>query len=112
MRTKTLAVNNAQKMVLDESVKLHDAETYAQMRSYVYRGNGKYGNSDDTEYDDNATAWIISCEVMLETNDELANDERNREARNEEMIAQVNEYAEMEAAGKLAPKADGAACAA
>jgi hypothetical protein len=99
IKTKALAVNNARKMVIDGSVTIHDSETFAELRNYVDLGNGKYGNSSESDNDDAASAFIIGCEGLLESNDELTADEQQTEAEATLFLESINQPEAVTAGG-------------
>jgi len=47
-------------MVIDRSLKLHDQITYDQLRDYVVRPNGDWGNSNPDVHDDAVMALAIA----------------------------------------------------
>lgn len=63
---KHWAIGNVIKMLYDNSLRIHDEETYNQMKNYVVLDNGEMGNARDAwKYDDAVMAFVIGviCSV-------------------------------------------------
>jgi hypothetical protein len=73
-RTKTEAIGNLQSALFDQSIMLHDAITYEEMKNYVALPTG-FGNADGKQgFDDTVMAMAIAItitkqEAMLMNND-------------------------------------------
>ena len=62
-RTKIEAIGNLKAAVFDKSIRIHDADTYGELKSYVDLGLGKYGNANGTKNDDTVMALAIAATV-------------------------------------------------
>lgn len=56
---KSWAIGTLSRMVVDQSLKIHDQITYDQLRDYVVRPNGDWGNSNPDIHDDAVMAMAI-----------------------------------------------------
>lgn len=56
---KAWCVGELKSMIVDRSILLHDKTTYNQLRNYVVRQNGEWGNADAMVYDDSVMALAI-----------------------------------------------------
>lgn len=56
---KAWCVGELKSMIVDRSVIIHDKTTYNQLRNYVVRQNGDWGNADKDVYDDSVMALSI-----------------------------------------------------
>jgi hypothetical protein len=57
---KSWAIGTLSRMVIDKSLRIHDQVTYDQLRDYVVRPNGDWGNSDPDIHDDSVMALAIA----------------------------------------------------
>lgn len=57
---KSWAIGQLARMVIDRSVLIHDRITYNQLRDYVVRPNGEWGNSDPNIHDDAVMSLAIA----------------------------------------------------
>lgn len=63
---KHWAIGNVVRLLYDNSLTIHDEETYHQMRNYVVLDNGEMGNARDAwKYDDAVMAFVISVICTL-----------------------------------------------
>lgn len=63
---KHWAIGNVVRLLYDNSLIIHDEETYHQMRNYVVLDNGEMGNARDAwKYDDAVMAFVISVICTL-----------------------------------------------
>lgn len=63
---KHWAVANVIKLLYDESIVIHDSETYHQMRNYVVLDNGEMGNARESwKYDDACMALNIAVAGII-----------------------------------------------
>jgi hypothetical protein len=93
-RTKIEALGNLKALIVDGSVTLHDTWTYQEMKNYVDKGMGEYGNANGEPNDDTVMALAIAVTVNAYESDELiAVDSQMRE----EMAAMTEQMNEMQA---------------
>lgn len=57
---KAWAIGTLSRMVIDRSVRIHDLKTYDQLRDYVVRPNGDWGNSNPDIHDDAVMSLAIA----------------------------------------------------
>ncbi|MDQ6374071.1 hypothetical protein, partial [Campylobacter jejuni] len=60
-KTKDWYVGHLLKLVVDGDIKIHDAQTFAEMRNFVTLEGGGYGNSNEEEHDDTVSSLGICC---------------------------------------------------
>lgn len=56
---KSWAIGELQRFVVDKAITIHDKLTYIQLRNYVQRDNGTWGNADAEVHDDSVMALAI-----------------------------------------------------
>ncbi len=56
---KQWCIGFLQRLINDNSILLHDRVTYNQLRNYVQRADGTWGNGDNESYDDSVMALAI-----------------------------------------------------
>jgi len=59
MTTKDWCIGHLQRVIVDHSITIHDRITYNQLRNYVQRDNGEWGNADPSIHDDSVMALAI-----------------------------------------------------
>lgn len=57
---KSWMIGVLNRMIVDRSLRVHDQITYDQLRDYVVRPNGEWGNSDPDVHDDSVSALAIA----------------------------------------------------
>jgi len=62
---KAWCIGDLQRLVMDGSIILHDRITYNQLRNYVQREDGTWGNADREVYDDSVMALAIGVAASI-----------------------------------------------
>jgi hypothetical protein len=60
MTSKDWCIGHLQRLIVDHSIVLHDRVTYNQLRNYVQRENGEWGNANSDTHDDSVMAIAIA----------------------------------------------------
>lgn len=65
-KSKNLAIGWLLKMVVDQDIKIHDRQTFSEMRDYITLSDGGYGPAAGGGYDDTvmAMAIAVTCHVL------------------------------------------------
>lgn len=64
-RYKSWAISTLKKLILDRSITIHDKRTYNQLRDYVVRSNGEWGNANENIHDDAVMALSIAITASM-----------------------------------------------
>lgn len=64
-KTKAQAVGNLQKVVVDRDVLIHDVQTFTEMKNFVTKKDGGYGNASHEGHDDTVMALAIAITVTM-----------------------------------------------
>lgn len=64
-RYKSWAISTLKKLILDRSITIHDKRTYNQLRDYVVRPNGEWGNANEQIHDDAVMALAIAVTASM-----------------------------------------------
>lgn len=62
---KSWAIGTLQRLIIDNSIRIHDRVTYEQLRNYVQRDDGTMGNSDAAVHDDSVMALAIGVTASI-----------------------------------------------
>ena len=62
-QTKHEALSNLKSLIYDGSLRFHDSHTFSELRNYVDRGNGTFGNANGEPNDDTVMALAIAVTV-------------------------------------------------
>lgn len=65
-RTKPLAISTLLKFIVDETILIHDKETFTEMSNYVVLDDGSYGPGSASLHDDTVSALSIAAYVAWE----------------------------------------------
>lgn len=73
---KNWCIGDLQRSIVDHSLVIHDQKTYRQLRNYVERANGDWGNSDPKIHDDAVMAMAIAVTASGKEGVFMPDDER------------------------------------
>jgi hypothetical protein len=73
---KNWCIGDLQRSIVDHSLVIHDSKTYRQLRNYVERANGDWGNSDPKVHDDAVMAMAIAVTASGKEGVFMPDDER------------------------------------
>lgn len=76
-RTKSEALGNLLKCIRDQTITIHDRDTYAELKNYVSLAGGKFGNGEDTDHDDTVMALSIGITVTIYESHEIVSEMDN-----------------------------------
>lgn len=62
---KSWAIGTLQRLIIDNSLKIHDRVTYEQLKNYVQRDDGTMGNADASVHDDSVMALAIGVTASI-----------------------------------------------
>ena len=62
---KAWCIGQLKKLIADTSIIIHDRLTYGQLRQYVVRNNGEWGNADSNTNDDSVMALAIGVTASM-----------------------------------------------
>jgi hypothetical protein len=62
---KSWAVGTLQRLIIDNSITIHDRITYEQLRNFVQRDDGTMGNADASVHDDSVMALAIGVTASI-----------------------------------------------
>lgn len=72
-KTKSQAVGNLKKAIVDKMMVIHDRNTYAEMSNYVALPGGKFGNGELEEHDDTVMSLAIAVTVIIYEQGDMVN---------------------------------------
>lgn len=62
---KSWCIGDLQRLIVDLSISIHDRKTYTQLRNYVQRDDGTWGNADAQTHDDAVMALAIGVAASI-----------------------------------------------